>query len=217
MKSVNGTTIKYPIVVLGTAGYCIPKDGFFAHWVLTLTHKDKLNLMRIPPYLHDGIIRFAKDLARQRDQFETDTQFALFAANQLRDVKGVKDYFKIEYNDKNPVILMSPDAVMSVLNEVGQPGLDDAFRVAANLAAKQGTKNVIVSNEQLIRFMVFYQAGMTMEIAKEKATKAALPDVLLDFIWVQNQIFSGTNRRSNQDCQRARERTIAAPSGCHAK
>lgn len=149
----------------GYGGYCVPKDGLFLAFVLSLTNEVKLRQMGIPEHLHAGVLRLAREAIVRRRAFESDADWQRWAAAHLLEVAHLSEIFRLEGGV--PVFQISKVA-RAVLRLGGPwPAVADGDALLANLSARWGVERMIVFAEQVNRYMVFYKAWMIYQCLAE--------------------------------------------------
>jgi len=140
----------------GYGGYCVPKDGLFLAFVLSLTNDVKLRQMGIPDDLHNGIMRLARQALAKKSSFQTELDWQHWAAEKLLQYDVLEEHIGLR-GDK---LVFHITKIAHALENLGRPWFEAAAgdRLIANLAADWGVHKMIVQAEQVNRFMVFYKA-----------------------------------------------------------
>ena len=140
----------------GYGGYCVPKDGLFLAFVLSLTNDVKLRQMGISDDLHDGIMRLARRALARKATFQSELDWQHWAAEKLLQYDVLEEHIGLR-GDK---LVFHITKIAHALENLGRPWFETAAgdRLVANLAADWGVHKMIVQAEQVNRFMVFYKA-----------------------------------------------------------
>ena len=80
----------------GYGGYCVPKDGLFLEFVLTLNRTEKLRQLGLPDQTHAGVVALARQLLDRRTDFSSQLEWEAWAAEHLADEKALAPYFSLE-------------------------------------------------------------------------------------------------------------------------
>ncbi len=151
----------------GYGGYCVPKDGLFLEFVLTLSRAEKLRQMGLPERYHQDVLTLATALLNLKMEFATTLEWEQWAAEQLHQQIGLNDYFSVR--EGLPVFQIT--RIAHVLDKLGQPELRDSYRVAASLAAGWGLHKMVTGGEQVNRFMPFFKAWLIRQGILEAARR----------------------------------------------
>jgi len=144
----------------GYGGYCVPKDGLFLEFVLTLGRTEKLRQLGLPDEAHAQVAELAHQLLERRDEFPTQAAWENWARTLLpADL---------------PVFQLT--RLAQVLEGLGQPELLDPFRVASVLSARWGIHKMVAGAEHLNRFMPFYKTWLIRQGVQEAARRHPLVD-----------------------------------------
>jgi galactokinase/mevalonate kinase-like predicted kinase len=170
----------------GYAGYCVPKDGLFQAFVLSLTNKRKLEQMNIPAYLHPVIMKLARELLYSRDKFESEFEWEIWAAKKLLEQDNLKKYMK-EYVDirqetrpgmkAEEMLVFNLTKLAKVIGNFGKPWEHTATgaRIFDTAAARMAQKIMIEGTEQIQRYMVSYKTSLIRRalraVGREKDAK----------------------------------------------
>jgi hypothetical protein len=144
----------------GYGGYCVPKDGLFLEFVLSLRRAEKLRQIGVPVAARDPAIRVAEELLDRRDEFPSELDWEAWAAERLRRA-GLP----------SSAGLFQTTRVARVLDGLGQPELRDGGRVAASLAARWGLHKMVTGGEQVNRFMPFFKVWLIRQALAEAARR----------------------------------------------
>jgi hypothetical protein len=153
----------------GYGGYCVPKDGLFLAFVLSLTNQVKLRQLGVPEHLHHELLAVARRaLLKQRD-FDTELDWQQWAARELGHFENLDGH--LNTNDNRLVFNLTK--IARSLDQLGRPWCETApgQRLAANLAAEWSVGKMIVQAEQVNRFMVFYKAWMIYDALRRAREK----------------------------------------------
>lgn len=140
----------------GYGGYCVPKDGLFLAFVLSLTNDVKLRQMGVPDHLHESIMRLARKALAKKGDYETELDWQQWAAEKLLQYDVLAEHINV----RGEQIVFHITKIARALENLGRPWYVTASgdRLVANLAADWGVQKMIVHAEQVNRFMVFYKA-----------------------------------------------------------
>lgn len=167
----------------GYGGYCVPKDGLFLEFVLTLGRAEKLQQLGVPGEYHDIVARAAHELLDRRDQFATRFEWEAWAAERLRQTDGVESLFGVRQSDDGPVPVFQLPRLAEVLDGLGQPELRDPERVTTALVARWGIHKMVAGGEHVNRFMPFFKTWLlrrgVAEARRRHGKVAAAPVVVL--------------------------------------
>ncbi|MBT3345805.1 MAG: hypothetical protein HN404_22600 [Gemmatimonadetes bacterium] len=140
----------------GYGGYCVPKDGLFLAFVLSLTNDVKLRQIGVPDHLHESIMRLARRALAKKGDYETELDWQQWAAEKLLKYDVLAEHIDV----RGEQIVFHITKIARALENLGRPWYATASgdRLVANLAADWGVQKMIVHAEQVNRFMVFYKA-----------------------------------------------------------
>ena len=147
----------------GYGGYCVPKDGLFLEFVLTLGRREKLQQLGIPVEHHARVARLANGLLDRRQDFDTRFAWEAWAAGLLGDEQALSDLMQIRAGQgpgAAPIPVFQVTRLAEVLVGLGQPELRDPERVTAALVARWGIHKMVAGAEHVNRFMPFYKAWL---------------------------------------------------------
>jgi len=149
----------------GYGGYCVPKDGLFLAFVLSLTNEVKLRQIAIPDHLRPGVMALAKKALLHKNDFESELDWQLWAAEKLLQYEELKEFFEV----RDGVLVFQITKIAKAIERLGRPWPEvaDGATLVANLAARWGVEKMIICAEQVNRFMVFYKAWMIYECIRE--------------------------------------------------
>ena len=153
----------------GYGGYCVPKDGLFLAFVLSLTNEVKLRQMGVPDHMHDAIMRLARRALAKKGAFETELDWQQWAAEKLLQEDVLSEHVSLS-NDR---IVFHITKIARALENLGRPWHVTASgdRLVANLAADWGVQKMVVHAEQVNRFMVFYKAWCIYDALRQAREK----------------------------------------------
>lgn len=153
----------------GYGGYCVPKDGLFLAFVLSLTNDVKLRQMGIPDHLHEGVMQLARQALLQKGEFETELDWQRWAAEKLLGYEVLSQYLGIQ----NDLLVFHLTKIARALENLGRPWHQTApgNRLIANLAADWSVEKMIINAEQVNRFMVFYKAWSIYDALRQAREK----------------------------------------------
>ncbi len=149
----------------GYGGYCVPKDGLFLAFVLSLQNEVKLRQIGIPERYHDGIMNLAKEALLHQHDFESHFEWQRWAATKLLKYSHLKKFFDFKEN----MLVFHITKIARAVENLGQPWHEttEGSKLVANLAAQWGVDKMIIRAEQVNRFMVFYKAWMIYDAIRE--------------------------------------------------
>jgi len=151
----------------GYGGYCVPKDGLFLEFVLTLNRAEKLRQIGLPEVYHQAVVALANLLLDRKPEFAGQLEWEEWAAGQLQRQDCLQPYFTISRG--LPVFQIT--RIAHVLEHLGKPELRDPYRVAASLAAGWGLHKMVTGGEQVNRFMPFFKSWLIRQGIAEAARR----------------------------------------------
>ncbi len=167
----------------GYGGYCVPKDGLFLEFVLTLGRAEKLRQLGVPAEHHDGVARAAVGILGRREDFAARFEWEAWAAGVLGDVAGLGRLFAVREGERGPVPVFQITRLAEVLEGLGQPELRDSERATTARVARWGVHKMVAGAEHVNRFMPFFKVWLTRRALAEAARRhegvAAAPVVVL--------------------------------------
>jgi len=138
----------------GYGGYCVPKDGLFLEFVLSLRRPQKLAQLGLPEESHGAVVRLAHRLLDGRPRFASECDWEDWAGGQLRDC-ATSTVARQAFRH-----LFQVPRVVQAMERLGQPELRDPARVAGSLAARWGLHKMVSGGEQVNRFMPFFKVWL---------------------------------------------------------
>jgi len=159
----------------GYGGYCVPKDGLFLEFVLTLGRREKLRQLGIPTEHHDRVASLANALLDRRDDFDTRFAWEAWATDLLADESALGDFMQVRCGagpGAAPVPVFQVTRLAEVLVGLGQPELRDPERVTAALVARWGIHKMVAGAEHVNRFMPFYKVWLLRRGLNEAERRA---------------------------------------------
>ncbi len=150
----------------GYGGYCVPKDGLFLEFVLTLSEGVKLGQLGVEDHNHASVARLARKVLLGREDFPTELEWEAWAERMLADEDGLRKAFGIRDADGpsgRQVPVFQITRLASVLERLGQPPLTNGRAVVGSLAARFGVHTMIAGAEHVNRFMPFYKVWLTYD------------------------------------------------------
>ncbi|MDP8243483.1 MAG: hypothetical protein P9L94_05320 [Candidatus Hinthialibacter antarcticus] len=149
----------------GYGGYCVPKDGLFLAFVLSLQNEMKLRQIGVPERLHDGVMKMAKFVLLHQRDFGSYFDWQRWAADKLLKYSEMKKYFDL----RDDLMVFHINKIARAVENLGQPWHEttEGSKLMANLAAQWGVERMIIRAEQVNRFMVFYKAWMIYDALRE--------------------------------------------------
>lgn len=151
----------------GYGGYCVPKDGLFLAFVLTLNRTEKLRQIGLPDACHQAVIALANRLLDRRPEFAGQFEWEQWAAEQLRREDCLRPYFAVSRG----VPVFQITRIAHVLEHLGRPQLGDPYRVASALSAGWGLRKMVTGGEQVNRFMPFFKAWLIRQALGDAARR----------------------------------------------
>ncbi len=153
----------------GYGGYCVPKDGLFLAFVLSLTNDVKLRQMGVPDHLHHGIMQLAKQALARKQEFNTEFDWQHWAADKLLRYEVLEEYIGL----RGELLVFHITKIARALEHLGRPWHETASgpRLIANLAADWSVEKMVINAEQVNRFMVFYKAWSIYECLRQARDK----------------------------------------------
>jgi len=150
----------------GYGGYCVPKDGLFLAFVLSLTNDVKLRQMGVPEHLHEGVMKLAKEAFLKQKDFATTFEWEDWTARQLMRVQNLREYFDVS---DDGLLVFHVTKIAKTIERLGKPWQEIAppSVIASNMAAKWGVEHMIINAEQVNRFMTFYKAWLIYQALAE--------------------------------------------------
>jgi len=152
----------------GYGGYCVPKDGLFLEFVLTLSERVKLRQLGIEERHHAAVAELARQVLLKREEFGTELEWEAWAEKLLSETEAMRKLFALRTGSgpngepvQVPVFQITRLAV--VLEHLGQPPLREHRAVVRSLAARWGIHTMIAGAEHVNRFMPFYKAWLTYD------------------------------------------------------
>ncbi|MBZ0258050.1 hypothetical protein K8I31_18440 [bacterium] len=149
----------------GYGGYCVPKDGLFLAFVLSLQNEMKLRQIGVPERFHDGVMKLAKHVLLRQSDFGSYFDWQRWAADKLLKYSVMKKYFDL----RDDLMVFHINKIARAVENLGQPWHEttEGSKLMANLAAQWGVERMIIRAEQVNRFMVFYKAWMIYDALRE--------------------------------------------------
>jgi len=154
----------------GYGGYCVPKDGLFLAFVLTLSERTKLRQLGIPERWHAAVEELARRVLAARDEFPSELEWEAWAEQLLADEEAMHDVFTLrpgQGSEGEHVPVFQITRLAAVLDELGQPPLQQHRAVVKNMAARWSIHTMIAGAEHVNRFMPYYKAWLTCDALAE--------------------------------------------------
>lgn len=151
----------------GYGGYCVPKDGLFLEFVLTLRRAEKLRQIGLPEIHHPAVVDLAHLLLDRKAEFSSPLEWEEWAAGQLQG----QDCLQACFAASGGLPVFQITRIAQVLENLGQPELRDPYRVASNLAAGWGLHKLVTGGEQVNRFMPFFKSWLIRQAIAEAARR----------------------------------------------
>jgi hypothetical protein len=145
----------------GYGGYCVPKDGLFLEFVLSLSRREKLTQIGLPETTHGMATKLAHHLLNHQTRFSSALDWEDWAAKQMEQEEGPWA------NTRSGTHLFQATRIAQVIDGLGQPELRDAYRVATSLAARWGLHKMVTGGEQVNRFMPFFKVWLIRQALAE--------------------------------------------------
>jgi hypothetical protein len=137
-------------------GYCVPKDGLFLEFVLSLGRSEKLHQLGLPTAAHDGVVALSRHLLQRRGDFSGQLEWEAWSATLLADRQELDQCFALRGD--TPVFQIT--RIAHVLDNLGQPELRDPDRLGTSLAARWGIHKMVAGGEHVNRFMPFFKTWL---------------------------------------------------------
>jgi len=168
----------------GYGGYCVPKDGLFLEFVLTLTEKVKLRQLGIEERYHEQVAELARQVLHSRNDYPSELEWEAWAERLLADEKAMREVFSLKRasgagDEERHVPVFQITRLARALDELGQPALREHRSVVKGLAAQWGIHTMIAGAEHVNRFMPFYKTWLTYDAlaqAKRQDDRVVSPD-----------------------------------------
>lgn len=160
----------------GYGGYCVPKDGLFLEFVLSLSRGEKLRQIGIPDAWHEPLSEHAHSLLDSRHQFDTGVEWQQWAARQLE----IQESLGLGASQSAGLQVFQSTRVAQVLDSFGQPELRDPYRLMCSLAARWGLHKMVTGGEQVNRFMPFYKVWLIRQGIIESARRNSDASIALE-------------------------------------
>ena len=132
----------------GYGGYCVPKDGLFLEFVLTLQRGEKLRQIGLSDDQHSHAVKWANEAVEKRKDFDTEFEWEQWCQKILE--KKSTDHPK----------LFQPTRIAKVLDGLGKPELHNPFRVMTSMIAEWGIHKMVAGAEHVNRFMPFFKTWL---------------------------------------------------------
>ena len=143
----------------GYGGYCVPKDGLFLEFVLTLQRGEKLRQIGLSDDQHSRAVKWANDAIEKRKDFDTDFEWEQWCREILK--KNAADQSSI----------FQPTRIAQVLDGLGKPELHNPFRVMTSMIAEWGIHKMVAGAEHVNRFMPFFKTWLIRQSVIESALR----------------------------------------------
>jgi len=148
----------------GYGGYCVPKDGLFLEFVLSLAREEKLAQIGLPAADHQSVLKLARELLDRRGDFLSPLDWEALASERMqRAAVSEADFSSAAYQATR---------IARILDKLGVPELRDPARVAATLAARWSLHKMVTGGEQINRFMPFFKVWLIRQALSEAAVRA---------------------------------------------
>jgi len=160
----------------GYGGYCVPKDGLFLEFVLTLSEGVKLQQLGVEEQYHRAVADLAYQVLLKRTDFPTELAWEAWAERMLADHDAMREVLQIRTRDEGDgvsvqVPVFQITRLANVLDRLGQPPLREHQAMVRSLAARWGIHTMIAGGEHVNRFMPFYKVWLTYD-ALSRACRA---------------------------------------------
>lgn len=153
----------------GYGGYCVPKDGLFLEFVLSLRRGDKLSQIGLPAALHPFAAQLAAELLHRRGEFSSELAWNEWGAARLQEAAMTAS----DSTGVSPVF--QPARLAHALQGLGRPELRDPGRTASRLAARWGLHKMVTGGEQVNRFMPFFKTWLIRQALEPSRRRSACP------------------------------------------
>lgn len=144
----------------GYGGYCVPKDGLFLEFVLSLGQAEKLSQIGLPEACHESALRLVHELLDRRGKFSSHLDWEAWASVRMREAEVLPS-----------AAVFQATRIALVLEGLGQPELRDPARIATSLAARWGLHKMVTGGEQVNRFMPFFKVWLIRQALAESARR----------------------------------------------
>ncbi|MBM4201514.1 MAG: hypothetical protein FJ189_09535, partial [Gammaproteobacteria bacterium] len=148
----------------GYGGYCVPKDGLFLEFVLSLARADKLAQIGLPAADHQPVLKLARELLDRRGDFASALDWEAWASERMQQSAC--------YGRDPGTAFYRATRIATVIDTLGVPELRDPGRVAATLAARWSLHKMVTGGEQINRFMPFFKVWLIRQALAEAARRA---------------------------------------------
>jgi len=150
----------------GYGGFCVPKDGLFLKWVISMTDPEVLDKLGVPKALQPKVIALAREIMRSRYDFDDPSEWRAWAIQKVHEELG---------DEAGTLITYVPDmpSVGSVLRGLGTP--EEPQRQVARDIANWALDKMVVGAEQVNRAMPLYKAWLIHQVLAE--ARARNPEV----------------------------------------
>jgi hypothetical protein len=143
----------------GYGGYCVPKDGLFLEFVLTLQREEKLRQIGLSDDQHSHAVKWANEAIEKRKDFATEFEWEQWCRNIL------------EKEIKNSSTIFQPTRIAQVLDGLGKPELNNPYRVMTSMIAEWGIHKMVAGAEHVNRFMPFFKTWLLRQSVIESALR----------------------------------------------
>ncbi|MEE3233622.1 MAG: hypothetical protein VX294_05590 [Candidatus Latescibacterota bacterium] len=143
----------------GYGGYCVPKDGLFLEFVLTLQRGEKLRQIGLSDDQHSDAVKWANEALEKRKDFSTEFEWEQWCRNIL------------EKNPKGPSTIFQPTRIAQVLDGLGKPELNNPYRVMTGMIAEWGIHKMVAGAEHVNRFMPFFKTWLLRQSIVESSLR----------------------------------------------
>ncbi|MEE2659769.1 MAG: hypothetical protein VX733_14770 [Candidatus Latescibacterota bacterium] len=157
----------------GYGGYCVPKDGLFLEFVLTLGRHEKLRQLGIPREDHARVANLSARLLDRRPEFTSDFEWEEWAAEYLADETTLREHFELRYRGvaRSRIPVFQATRLARVLDNLGQPELRQTDRVTSALVARWGIHHMVAGAEHVNRFMPFFKSWLLRQGVQQARTR----------------------------------------------
>ena len=141
----------------GYGGYCVPKDGLFLEFVLTLQRGEKLRQIGLSEDQHSVAVKWANEALEKRNGFSTDFEWEQWCRENLQE------------NMEVPSTIFHPTRIAHVLDGLGKPEPNNPYRVMTSMIAEWGIHKMVAGAEHVNRFMPFFKTWLLRQSVIESA------------------------------------------------
>ncbi|HDJ89534.1 MAG TPA: hypothetical protein ENG40_02440, partial [Thermoprotei archaeon] len=145
----------------GYGGFCVPKDGLFVSYVLSLKSEDVLEKIGVPKYLHSFLIDLAEELLSSRLDYEDTLEWQEMVEEKIKSILG-------EFSVKN-IYIDGLSNIIDILSKMGSP--TNLWKKYLRDFAKKLYEERYIPSRLVNNFMPYHTATLiyhALERAREK-------------------------------------------------